>query len=102
MEQKESTVEERVIAYMNERYSDRFSDPVKIGGYAGSVYRQYLVASETLGKNVTVEVFDPNGANEHFWDNYVGLKYDGAVYEKLTVLFSEAFRLLTRSLCAIY
>ena len=91
MEQKDKSVEEHVLEYMNTRYTDRFKDPVPVGGYTGSVYRQYLVTSENLGKTVTVEIFDPGGEKEHFWDNYVGLVYEGQAYERLRRLIAEVF-----------
>ncbi len=88
---KTETVQDRVMSWLNGRYEDTFSQPVAAGGYAGAVYRQYLVRAEKLGRTVTVEVYDPDGPREHIWDNYVGLLYDVEVRERLSALLADGF-----------
>lgn len=90
-EVKKETVQDRVMSWLNGRYEDTFSEPVPAGGYAGAVYRQYLVRAEKLDKTVTVEVYDPDGPREHIWDNYVGLRYDAKVRERLCGLLADCF-----------
>ena len=96
------TVEDRVLAWLNERYEDTFAEPVRVGGYTGAVYRQYMVRAKKLDSTVTVEVYDPGGPDEHIWDNYVGLRYDGEVQARLETFLSDCFELPQEDVAAYW
>ena len=88
---KRETVQERMVAYVNEKYDDTFEFKSVFGGSAGSSTRKIIVSSEKYpGKDVYV-VCSYVDEVEVFSDNYLGIKFEEKTKNFLAEAVSKSF-----------
>lgn len=82
---------DKMVAYMNEKYDDRFEYAAPFGGGPGATSTQITVKSEKFpDAEIWVEYYTENG-KDVFADNYVDYKFEVETRDLLQKMLEEAF-----------
>lgn len=82
---------EKMVGYMNDKYSDTFTYVRTYGGHFGSTTHKIMVASDQLpGKEISV-ILSEGGDAAVLSDNYVAVKYEEETRSLIHGILSDCF-----------